>query len=89
MHDQDIIFTSSSELKRAFVEWHTEMEDQKTSQVSNEKTLSINQVAKRLGRAHRTIKDMVKAGTLKTTSDQKRIKEASLNAYLKISERNN
>ena len=82
MHEKDIIFTSSSELKKAFVEWHHEMEEQKTSLVSEERSLSINQVAKRLGRAYNTIKKMIEADTLKTTSDGKRIPEASLYAYL-------
>ena len=83
MNENNIIFTNSSELKKAFWEWHYEAEEQKSSSVSEEKTLSINQVAKRLGRAHSTIKDMIKAAILKTTSDEKRIKETSLNEYLR------
>jgi IS30 family transposase len=82
MNENNIIFTNSSELKKAFWEWHHEVEAQKSSLVSEEKSLSINQVAKRLGRAHSTIKKMIKAATLKTTSDEKRITEASLSAYL-------
>ena len=82
MLGKDIIFTNSSELKKAFFEWHLEMEEQKASVASEEKSLSINQVAKRLGRAHSTIKKMIKDDTLKPTSDEKRITEASLNSYL-------
>jgi len=83
MNENNIIFTTSSEIKKAFFEWYYEIEEQKSSLVSEEKTLSINQVAKRLGRAHNTIKDMIKLETLNTTSDKKRIKEASLNDYLR------
>lgn len=82
MNENNIIFTNSTELKKAFFEWHHEMEEQKTSLTSEETTLSINQVAKRLGRAHSTIKKMIKAETLKTTADENRIKETSLNEYL-------
>lgn len=83
MQDNDILFTKWGEIKKAFSEWYHDIEEQKTSLVSEDKTLSINQVAKRLGRAHSTIKDMIEAGTLKTTSDGKRIKETSLNDYLR------
>jgi IS30 family transposase len=83
MNENNIIFTNSSELKKAFWEWHHEAEAQKSSLVSDEKSLSINQVARRLGRAHGTIKKMIKAATLKTTSDEKRITETSLNEYLR------
>jgi len=83
MNENNIIFTTSDEIKKAFFEWYHEIEEQKSCLVSEEKTLSINQVAKRLGRAHNTIKDMIKADTLKTTSDGKRIKETSVNEYLR------
>lgn len=83
MQENNIIITNSSEIKKAFCEWYHEMEGQKTSQVSEEKSLSINQAAKRLGRAHSTVKNMIKAATLKTTSDEKRITEASFNEYLR------
>lgn len=89
MNENNIIFTNSNELKKAFFEWHNEIEEQKSSSGSEEKSLSINQVAKRLGRAHNTIKKMIKADTLKTTSDEKRITEASFNAYLHNTKKEN
>jgi plasmid maintenance system antidote protein VapI len=82
MNDDDILYTRWGEMKKAFYEWHREVEEQKSSLVSEEKSLSINQVAKRLGRAHNTIKKMIKEKTLITTSDEKRVTEVSLNMYL-------
>lgn len=45
-----------------------------------EKTYSINQVAKLLGRSHKKISDLVALGVLKTTPDN-RIYESSIKAY--------
>lgn len=45
-----------------------------------EKTYSINQVAKLLGRSHRKISDLVALGVLKTTLDN-RIYESSIREY--------
>jgi hypothetical protein len=42
---------------------------------------TVNQVAKRFGRAHRSIKNLISQGLLKTTSDG-RISEKSINEYL-------
>ena len=45
-----------------------------------EKTYSINQVAKLLGRSHKKISDLVALGVLKTTADN-RIYESSIREY--------
>ena len=45
-----------------------------------EKTESINQVARMLGRSHKKISDLVAAGVLKVTSDN-RVFESSLREY--------
>lgn len=45
-----------------------------------EKTYSINQVAKLLGRSHKKISDLVALGVLKTTPDN-RIYESSIKSY--------
>lgn len=45
-----------------------------------EKTYSINQVARMLGRSHKKISDLVAAGILKVTSDN-RVFESSLREY--------
>lgn len=45
-----------------------------------EKTYSINQVAKLLGRSHKKISDLVALGVLKTTPDN-RIYESSIREY--------
>ena len=45
-----------------------------------EKTYSINQVARKLGRSHKKISDLVAAGVLKVTSDN-RVFESSLREY--------
>jgi hypothetical protein len=48
---------------------------------------TINQVSKKLGRAHKTISNLVRMGILKATPDNL-ISEQSINEYLKnISER--
>lgn len=51
-------------------------------QVANqvEKTYSINQVARLLGRSHQKISDLVTSGVFKTTPDR-RIYESSIREY--------
>jgi DNA-directed RNA polymerase specialized sigma subunit len=48
----------------------------------NEKTYTINAVAKHLGRSHETVSKLVKSGVLKTTPDG-RILQSSVRNYLK------
>jgi hypothetical protein len=82
MRNEFLTIYSEDELKHLFIESLKEYEAQKASGLSIEKTFSINQVAVKLGRSHFTIKQLVKDGVLKTTSDQRRITAISLNEYL-------
>ena len=50
-----------------------------------EKTYSINQVARMMGRSHKKISDLVAAGVLKATADN-RIFESSIKEYNKQSQ---
>lgn len=74
------------ELKCHLREVLTEIESQKESlkkeQGERESLYSINQVAKRLKRAHRTIKNLIAQGLLRTTPDGL-ISEKAINDYLK------
>jgi len=56
-------------------------------QPNADKLYTINQVAKRFGKAHRTIKNLVKDGTIKTTKNGQ-ISESALQAYLTNSNNN-
>lgn len=47
------------------------------------KSYSIAQLAKKLGRSHTTVKNLVRSGKLITTTDGRRILHTSLKAYLK------
>jgi hypothetical protein len=58
-----------------------ELNDEQRRQSEGEKLLTINQVAKRLGKAHATIKKLIKLRYIKTTKDGM-ISEAALNEYL-------
>ena len=82
MKNENIIITTYEEIKKAFVEWSTEIDAYKASTLSGGKTLSINQVAKLLGRAHFTIKKLIREGVLETTADKRRVLVVSVNAYL-------
>lgn len=76
---ETIIVTSFTDIKKAL----NEVLDERISQKEIiEKTYSINQVAKMLGRSHKKISDLVVAGILKTTPDN-RIFESSIREYTK------
>jgi len=55
----------------------------KASQIDNTKSYSIAKVAELLGRSHTTIKKLVQAGKLRTTTDGRRITQLALQEYLK------
>jgi ParB-like chromosome segregation protein Spo0J len=55
--------------------------DAKRQEKSNQRSLTINAVAKRLNRAHATITKLVQNGTLKTTKDG-RVPETELIRFL-------
>jgi hypothetical protein len=58
-----------------------ELNEEQKKQAEGEKLYTINQVRKRLGKAHATIKKLIRLGYLKTTKDGL-IPEASINEYL-------
>ena len=62
-------------------EAETLKEQQKKEKENNETLYSVNQVARRLKRAHVTIKRLIAQGLIKTTPDG-RISEKSINDYL-------
>lgn len=82
MKNENIIITTYVEIKKAFVEWSAEIAANKASTLSAGKTLSINQVAKLLGRAHSTIKKLILEGVLESTADKRRVLVVSLNSCL-------
>ena len=73
---------SEEELENIIMKCLHRFENEKALNALTDETFSINQVAKRLGRAHDTIKNLVRDGILKTTSDQRRILAPSLNEYM-------
>lgn len=81
-----LIVVPANEVKAIIIEALSEMESKKEErekQKKEQETLfTINQVARRLGRAHNTIKKLVAEGVLKTTSDGL-ISEKSINDYLR------
>jgi excisionase family DNA binding protein len=82
MCNENIIITTKEELKNAFFEWSLEIQAQTAAQESEAKTLSINKVAKRLGRSHSTISKMIREKIIRSTSDGKQIPVSALNEYL-------
>ncbi len=76
----EIVLTTKSELAGIIHQVLNEREaaDQKKA---NLKSLTIYQVAKRLGRAHSTVKKYVETGLLKSTLDG-RIPETELERFL-------
>ncbi|BDX37682.1 hypothetical protein CYCD_10370 [Tenuifilaceae bacterium CYCD] len=81
-----LIVVPASEVKAIILEALSEMEniraDKEKERKEQETLFTINQVARRLGRAHNTIKKLVAEGVLKTTSDGL-ISEKSINDYLR------
>ncbi len=70
-----------NEIKNAVKMAILEIEAEKEKKKEFEKLYSINEVRLRLGKAHNTIKKLVKAGYIKTTKDGL-ISEAAINEYL-------
>ena len=71
-----------NEIKNAVKMAILEIEAEKEKKKEFEKLYNINQVAKRLGKAHTTIKKLIQAGYIKTTASGL-ISEAAINEYLK------
>jgi transposase len=59
-----------------------EYDKRKTAEQVTGKNYSIAKVAQMLGRSHTTIKNLVKTGKLKTTSEGRRITHQALQDYL-------
>ncbi|MHC1777547.1 MAG: helix-turn-helix domain-containing protein [Lentimicrobium sp.] len=80
----NLIITSLSrtELKALVKESIIELEVLKQEKVESLKSYSIAALAKMLGRSHSTIKNLIKAGKLKTTADGRRITHQALQDYL-------
>lgn len=76
----NILITEPSELKSLIKSALIEFDNEKNMD-KGETLWTVNQIAKRLGKAHATIKKLVKAGYIKTTKDGL-ISEAALNEYL-------
>jgi hypothetical protein len=74
-----VIVTTESALEK-IIERVLDKKMPKLPENDIEKTYSINQVARMLGRSHKKISDLVAAGILKVTSDN-RVFESSLREY--------
>ena len=80
MADTAIIVTQKKDIKEIIKTAIFEIEKEK--EVSRpDKLYTINQVAKRLGRAHDTINKLVKSGVIRSTKDGL-ITESAINDYL-------
>ncbi len=84
--DAKVVVIPVSELKNLLIDVHTEIENRKENQKKykeeRETLYTINEVAKRLRRAHATIKRLTAQGVLRTTPDGL-ISEKAINDYLK------
>ena len=67
-------------IERAIAEY----ERRKFAEKDTGKSYSIAKVAHNLGRSHATIKNLIKAGKLKTTADGRRITYQALQEYLSL-----
>ena len=76
----DIVLITKKEMTEIFKSVLVEFDNEKTAKL-NEKVFTINQIAKRLGRAHDTINKLVKNGMIRTTQDGL-ITESAINEYL-------
>ena len=80
-----IVITERGELKSIIKEVWSEINVEtaraRDKAAQADKLYTINQVRKRLGKAHNTIKNLVTKGLIKTTVDGL-ISEASINEYL-------
>lgn len=76
---ETIIVTTESSIEK-IIERVIDKKMPKSAKNAVEKTYSINQVAKMLGRSHKKISDLVASGILRTTPDR-RIYESSIVEY--------
>lgn len=80
MADTAIIVTQKKDIKEIIKTAIFEIEKEKEAS-RPDKLYTINQVAKRLGRAHDTINKLVKNGVIRSTKDGL-ITESAINDYL-------
>jgi hypothetical protein len=80
MTDSAVIVTSKGDIKEILKAAMFEIDKERESN-RPDKLFSINQVAKRLGRAHETINKLCKNGIIRTTKDGL-ITESAINDYL-------
>jgi hypothetical protein len=80
-----MLFNDMEEFKKALlaimIELNAESEKAKNISDLSDKLYTVNQVRKRLGKAHSTIGKLIAKGMIKTTKDGL-ISEASLREYL-------
>lgn len=76
----EIILTTKTELAETMEQVLRKYDKEKANKQPT-KTYTVNQVAKALGKAHATIKRLIRAGVIKTTQDGL-IPEWALNEYL-------
>lgn len=76
---ETVIVTTESAIKK-IMERVLDKKLPKPPESDVEKTYSINQVARMMGRSHKKISDLVASGVLKTTVDN-RIFESSIKEY--------
>ena len=80
MAETAIIVTQKKDIKEIIKTAISEIEKEKEA-LRPDKLYTINQVAKRLGRAHDTINKLVKNGVIRSTKDGL-ITESAINDYL-------
>ena len=77
----EIRLIEMADLEKAVISAIKKVEKEKQDQEGGQKLYTINQVRKRLGKAHGTIKKLTKLGFIKTTKDGL-ISESAINDYL-------
>lgn len=80
----ELIITNKAELKAALKEISVELREEEKKAIQSEKLYTRNQVSKRLGKAWKTIDNLINKGLLNTTIDGL-ISEQSINNYLQKS----
>jgi hypothetical protein len=81
MENEIISIYSKEEFQKLFLQSLEEYEMKKRLAESENKSYSINQVAKKLGRSHGKISGLIRQGLLKTIEGN-RVTEGALNQYL-------
>ena len=83
METQITTTLTADDLKNLIKAGIREVQKESLQQENTNKSFSINQASKELGRSFTTVKNMILSGKLKTTSDGRRIPAQELNKYLK------